>query len=45
MLAFSPFAKKIIWGLSLLLIMVINYLISGYNEQKRIRVIQREIKE
>jgi len=45
MLAFSPFTKKIIWGLALLLIMVLNYLISKYNEQKRIRAIQRETKK
>jgi simple sugar transport system permease protein len=45
MLAFSAFTRKIIWGLALLLIMVINYLISKYNERKRVRAIQKEIKE
>lgn len=36
-LAFSAFTKKFIWGLALLLIMVINFLITKYHEKKRIR--------
>jgi simple sugar transport system permease protein len=36
-LAFSAFMKKFIWGLALLLIMVINFLIAKYQEKKRIR--------
>jgi simple sugar transport system permease protein len=39
-MALSAFAKKFIWGLALLLIMVVNYLISRYNEKKRIRTMQ-----
>ena len=35
MLAFSAFAKKVIWGLALLLIMVINFLIAKYHERRR----------
>ena len=42
MLAFSAFTKKIIWGLALLLIMVINYLLANYNEKKRIKAMQKE---
>ncbi|MCL1811989.1 MAG: ABC transporter permease [Treponema sp.] len=45
MLAFSAFTKKLLWGLALLLIMVINFMISRYNEQKRIKAIQKEVKE
>ena len=36
-LSFSPFFKKFMWGLILLLIMVINFLILKYSEQKRIQ--------
>jgi simple sugar transport system permease protein len=36
-LAFSAFMKKFIWGLALLLIMVLNFLIVKYHEKKRIR--------
>jgi simple sugar transport system permease protein len=36
-LAFSAFTKKFIWGLALLLIMVVNFLITKYHEKKRIR--------
>jgi simple sugar transport system permease protein len=39
-MALSAFAKKFIWGLALLLIMVVNYLIARYNEKKRIRTMQ-----
>jgi simple sugar transport system permease protein len=39
-LALSAFAKKFIWGLALLLIMVVNYLISRYNEKKRIKTMR-----
>ena len=35
-MSFSPFFKKFIWGLALLLIMVINFLLYKYNEKKRI---------
>ena len=41
-LAFSPFSRKVIWGLALLLIMVVNFLIEKYHEQKRIRDMQKE---
>jgi simple sugar transport system permease protein len=34
-LAFSPFFRKFIWGLMLLLVMVINYYISVYQQRKR----------
>jgi simple sugar transport system permease protein len=40
-MSFSPHMKKFIWGLALLLIMVINFLIVKYNEKKRIRAMQR----
>lgn len=36
-LSFSPFFKKFMWGLILLLIMVINFLVLKYSEQKRIQ--------
>ncbi|MDR1929726.1 MAG: ABC transporter permease [Treponema sp.] len=39
-MAFSAFTKKFIWGLALLLIMVVNYLIAGYHEKKRIRMMR-----
>ena len=45
MLAFSAFTKKLLWGLALLSIMVINFMISKYNEQKRIKAIQKGAKE
>jgi hypothetical protein len=32
--------KKFIWGLALLLIMVVNFLIAKYNEKKRIRAMR-----
>jgi simple sugar transport system permease protein len=35
-MAFSAFTKKLIWGLALLLIMVVNFLIARYNEHRRI---------
>ncbi|MDR0448745.1 MAG: ABC transporter permease [Treponema sp.] len=44
MLAFSAFTKKIIWGLALLLIMVINFMLARYHEQKRIKAQQKETK-
>jgi simple sugar transport system permease protein len=40
-MALSAFAKKFIWGLALLLIMVVNYLIVRYNEKRRIKIMQR----
>ena len=42
MLAFSAFAKKIIWGLALLVIMVINFMLAKYNERKRIKAMQKK---
>ncbi len=36
-LSFSPFFKKFMWGMALLLIMVINYLSARYSEKRRIR--------
>jgi simple sugar transport system permease protein len=39
-MSFSPHMKKFIWGLALLLIMVINFLIAKYNEKKRIRAMR-----
>ena len=36
-LSFSPFFKKFMWGLTLLLIMVINYLVRKYSERKKIQ--------
>ena len=45
MLAFSAFTKKLLWGLALLLIMVINYLIAKYHEQRRIKEMQKETKD
>jgi simple sugar transport system permease protein len=39
-MSFSPHMKKFIWGLALLLIMVINFLIVKYNEKKRIRAMR-----
>jgi simple sugar transport system permease protein len=39
-MSFSPHMKKFIWGLALLLIMVINFLIVKYNEKKRIRTMR-----
>ncbi len=36
-LSFSPFFKKFMWGLALLMIMVINYLSARYSEKRRIR--------
>jgi simple sugar transport system permease protein len=36
-LAFSAFMKKFIWGLALLLIMVVNFLIAKYHEKKKVR--------
>jgi simple sugar transport system permease protein len=42
MMAVSPFARRLIWGLALLLIMVINFLIAKYHEQLRIKNIQKE---
>ena len=44
-MAFSAFAKKFIWGLALLLIMVINFLITKYHAKKRIMVIHNDSKE
>jgi simple sugar transport system permease protein len=41
-MAFSAFMKKFIWGLALLLIMVINFLIAKYNERKRIRLMRED---
>ena len=41
-MSISPFTRKLIWGLALLLIMVINFLISKYQEQKRIRDMLKE---
>lgn len=35
-LSFSPFFKKFIWGLALLAIMVINFLLQKNNERKRV---------
>ncbi len=35
-LAFSPFFKKFMWGLALLLVMVLNYLVQRRNDKKRI---------
>lgn len=35
-LSFSPFFKNFMWGLTLLLIMVINFLSNKYNDRKRI---------
>jgi simple sugar transport system permease protein len=40
-LAISPFARRIIWGLALLLIMVANFMLEKYNEQKRIKALQK----
>jgi simple sugar transport system permease protein len=40
-MSFSPHMKKFIWGLALLLIMVINFLIVKYNEKKRIRAMRK----
>ncbi|MEW5814168.1 MAG: ABC transporter permease [Spirochaetota bacterium] len=34
-LAFSPFFKKFIWGMMLLLIMVLNYLLSKYGHKRK----------
>jgi simple sugar transport system permease protein len=45
MLAFSAFTKKLIWGLALLLIMVINFMISKYHEEKRIKTMQKVLNE
>ena len=45
MLGSSAFTKKLIWGLALLLIMVINFLFAKYNEQKHIKVMQKKAKE
>ena len=39
-MAFSAFTKKLIWGLALLLIMVVNFLIAKYNERRRIRLMR-----
>jgi simple sugar transport system permease protein len=39
-MSFSPHMKKFIWGLALLLIMVINFLIVKYNEKRRIRTMR-----
>jgi simple sugar transport system permease protein len=39
-LAFSPFFRKFIWGLMLLLVMVINFYISMYQQRKRPRKIK-----
>jgi simple sugar transport system permease protein len=41
-LAFSPFFRKFIWGLMLLLVMVINFYISIYQQRKRPRKIKTE---
>ena len=35
-LSFSPFFKKFMWGLLLLLIMVLNFLVHKYSERRRI---------
>jgi len=34
-LAFSPFFKKFIWGVMLLLVMVVNFIISKYQQRSR----------
>lgn len=39
-LSFSPFFKKFMWGFALLLIMVINYLLARYGENKRVRIMR-----
>jgi len=42
LLAISPFTRRLIWGLALLIIMVIYFLIEKYREEKRIRDMQKE---
>lgn len=41
-MSFSPFFKKFIWGLALLLVMVINFLMHKYNERKRVMEMNKE---
>ena len=44
-MSISPFTRKLMWGLALLLIMVINFLIANYHEQRRIKEMQKETKK
>ena len=44
-MAFSAFTKKFLWGLALLLIMVVNFLIAKYHAKKRIVAVQKDSKE
>jgi len=43
-LAFSPFFRKFIWGLMLLLVMVINYFINKYRQKEKKTILKPRLK-